>query len=123
MIAERAARVRKRQWMRRVVLRTPFNLDEVTRGVQGDLVIYGCYNKVKAIVSYQHVSNYDFAYVVLQHDGVSTTSYFGECCRKVLADVLRAIKETSKGRLYLLKEDYVRRFVIIVEKWIKDRTL
>ena len=50
-------RVRKRQWMRRVVLRATFNLDEVTRGVQGDLVICGHYNKDKAVVSYQHVSN------------------------------------------------------------------
>lgn len=116
-------RVRKRQWMRRVVLRATFNLDEVTRGVQGDLVICGHYNKVKAVVSYQHVSNYDFAHVVLQHGGVSTASYYGECCRKVLTDVLRAIKETSKGRLYLLKEDYLRRFVITAEGWIKSRTL
>jgi len=121
--AERSIRARKRQWMRRVVLRATFNLDEVTRGVQGDLVIYGHYNKVKAVVSYQHVSNYDFAHVVLQHDDVSTASYYGECCRKVLADVLHVIKETSKGRLYLLKEDYLRRFVITVEKWIKNRTL
>jgi len=92
-----------------------FSLDEITRGAQGDLVIYGHYNEVKVVVSYQHVSNYSFTYVVLRRSGVSTTSYDGECCRKVLVGVLCVVKETSKGRLYLLKEDYLRLFAVFVE--------
>jgi len=116
----RGSKIRKRQWMRRVVLRTTFNLDEIARGAQGDLVIYGHYNKVKAVVSYQHVSNYSFTHVVLRHGVVSTVSCYGECCRKVLTDVLHAIKETSKGRLYLLKEDYLRRFAAFVEDKLRS---
>ena len=116
----RGSKNRKRQWMRRVVLRTTFSLDEITRGVQGDLVICGHYNEVKAVVSYQYVSNYSFTHVVLRHNGVSTTSYDGECCRKVLVDVLRVVKETSKGRLYLLKEDYLRRFAAFVEDKLRS---
>lgn len=124
MRAKRAFKIRKRCWMRRVVLRaTVFNLDKVIRGAQGDLEIHGHYDAVKVVVSYQRILNCEFVHVVLQHDGVLTTSYRGECKKKVLVDVFHVMKESNKGRLYLLKEEYLRRFVITVEKWMKDRTL
>jgi len=116
----RGSKNRKRQWIRRVVLRTTFNLDEIARGAQGDLVIYGHYNKVKAVISYQRVSNYNFTHVVLRYGSISTASYSGECCKKVLADVLRVVKETSKGRLYLLKEDYLHHFTDFVEDKLRS---
>jgi len=105
--------------MRRVALRTTFNLDEVTK-VRRGLVIYGHYSEVKVVVNYQHLSNYDFAQVVLRFGSISTTSYFGKCHKKVLVDVLHTVRKTSEGRLYLLRENYLRRFVVTIGRWMEE---
>ena len=106
--------------MRGVALRATFNLEGVTKGEHGELIVRGRYGAVGVVVSYQHVSSYDFTYVTLHHGGISTASYFGKCCRKVLADVLRAVKETSEGRLWLLKDDYLQRFVVTISRQMEE---
>ena len=106
--------------MQKVAFRSTFRLDEVTRGVTGDLVIRGHYNDVEVTTSYQYHSGLNFACVALRHDGVTASMIHGKCFEKVLVDIFRAVL-TSEGRLWRLKEDCLRHFIDTVREMVKER--
>jgi len=110
----------KRQWMRRVAFRSTFKLDDVAKGVTGDLVIRGHYSDVEVTTSYQYHSGLSFACVTLHHDDVTASMVHGRCYEKVLVDIFHAVL-TSRGRLWRLKEDCLRHFVDAIGEKVMER--